>query len=260
MYRQCCTRIWRVHKCTRNTRHARHKNARYVHTFCHLTRVALYTCTKLICPLRAHVLPSNTHGTLDVHQTNMLVTCARFIITHAHTVYWHRKCSWFTSQYYKSYSTMAPDSIIRQLTSQLIEPTDHVPLPYIKTTLTGNSFLKMVRMSLEMRKRVLTLWTRRCTRAVQATHTNKMNVSCVHACSSSYTPNKMNVSCMHACSSSYKLQQNEHLVHARMQFPMVICHRSVVCTRKMLREFLKTCQAVQLLHACVVKFKVSGTV
>ena len=71
----------------------------------------------------------------------MLVTCARFIITHARTVYWHRKCSWFTSQYYKSYSTTAPDSIIRQLTSQLIEPTDHVPLPYIKTTLTGNSFL-----------------------------------------------------------------------------------------------------------------------
>ena len=29
-----------------------------------------------------------------------------------------------------------------QLTSQLIEPTDHVPLPYIKTTLTGNSLLK----------------------------------------------------------------------------------------------------------------------
>ena len=83
-------------------------------------------------------LPSNTRGTLDVHQANMLVTCARFIITHARTVYWHRKCSWFTSQYYKSYSTTAPDSII----SQLIEPTDHVPLPYIKTTLTGNSFLK----------------------------------------------------------------------------------------------------------------------
>ena len=31
-------------------------------------------------------------------------------------------------------------------------------------------------------------------------------------------------------------------------------------TRKMLRAFLKTCRAVQLLHACVVKFKVSGTV
>ena len=30
----------------------------------------------------------------------------------------------------------------QQLTSQLIEPTDHVPLLYIKTTLTGNSFLK----------------------------------------------------------------------------------------------------------------------
>ena len=29
------------------------------------------------------------------------------------------------------------------LTSQLIEPTDHVPLPYIKTTLAGNSFLKI---------------------------------------------------------------------------------------------------------------------
>ena len=99
-------------------------------------------CTKLICPLRAHILPSNTRSTLDVHQTNMLVTCTRFIITHARTVYWHRKCSWFTSQYYKSYSTTAFDSIIRQLTSQLIEPTDHVPLPYIKTTLTGNSFLK----------------------------------------------------------------------------------------------------------------------
>ena len=37
---------------------------------------------------------------------------------------------------------LPPDSIIRQLTSQLIELTDHVPLPYIKTTLTGNSFLK----------------------------------------------------------------------------------------------------------------------
>ena len=95
-----------------------------------------------ICPLHAHVLPSNTHGTLDVHQANMLVTCACFIITHARTVYWHRKCSWFMSQYYKSYSTTAPDSIIRQLTSQLIEPTDHVPLLYIKITLTGNSFLK----------------------------------------------------------------------------------------------------------------------
>ena len=31
-------------------------------------------------------------------------------------------------------------------------------------------------------------------------------------------------------------------------------------TRKMLRAFLKTCRAVQLLHASVVKFKVSGTV
>ena len=41
---------------------------------------------------------------------------------------------------------------------------------------------------------------------------------------------------------------------------MVIRHRSVVRTRKMLRAFLKTCRAVQLLHACVVKFKVSGTV
>ena len=38
-------------------------------------------------------------------------------------------------------ATTAPDSI-RQLTSQLIEPTNHVPLPYIKTTLTGNSFLE----------------------------------------------------------------------------------------------------------------------
>ena len=70
----------------------------------------------------------------------------------------------------------------------------------------------------------------------------------------------MNVSCMHACSSSYTRQQNERVVHARVQFPMVIRHRSVVRTRKMLRAFLKTCQAVQLLHACVVKFKVSGTV
>ena len=65
---------------------------------------------------------------------------------------------------------------------------------------------------------------------------------------------------MHACSSSYTRQQNERLVYARMQFPMVIRHRSVVRTRNMLRAFLKTCQAVQLLHACVVKFKVSGTV
>ena len=70
----------------------------------------------------------------------------------------------------------------------------------------------------------------------------------------------MNVSCMHACSSSYTRQQNEHLVHARVQFPMVIRHRSVVRTWKMLRAFLKTCRAVQLLHACVVKFRVSGTV
>ena len=31
-------------------------------------------------------------------------------------------------------------------------------------------------------------------------------------------------------------------------------------TRKMLRAFLKTCRAVQLLHTCVIKFKVSGTV
>ena len=70
----------------------------------------------------------------------------------------------------------------------------------------------------------------------------------------------MNVLCMHACSSSYTRQQNERVVHARMQFPMVIRHRSVVRMRKMLRAFLKTCRAVQLLHACVVKFKVSGTV
>ena len=74
----------------------------------------------------------------------------------------------------------------------------------------------------------------------------------------------MNVSCVHACSSSYTRQQNERLVHARVhacvQFPMVIRHRSVVRTRKMLQAFLKTCRAVQLLHACVVKFKVSGTV
>ena len=65
---------------------------------------------------------------------------------------------------------------------------------------------------------------------------------------------------MHACSSSYTHQQNERLVHARVQFPMVIRHRSVVRTRKMLRAFLKTCRAVQLLHACIIKFKVSGTV
>ena len=65
---------------------------------------------------------------------------------------------------------------------------------------------------------------------------------------------------MHACSSSYTRQQNERLVHARVQFPMVIRHRSVVRMWKMLRAFLKTCRAVQLLHACVVKFKVSGTV
>ena len=87
------------------------------------------------------------------------------------------------------------------------------------------------------------LTSRVCTRAVQATHANKMNVSCMHVCSSSYTR-----------------QQNERLVHARVQFPMVIRHRSVVRTWKMLRAFLKTCRAVQLLHACVVKFKVSGTV
>ena len=31
-------------------------------------------------------------------------------------------------------------------------------------------------------------------------------------------------------------------------------------TRKILRAFLETCRRVQLLHACVVKFKVSGTV
>ena len=80
-------------------------------------------------------------------------------------------------------------------------------------------------------------------RAVQATHANKMNVSCVHARSSSYTR-----------------QQNERLVHARVQFPMVIRHRSVVRTQKILWAFLETCRAVQLLHACVVKFKVSGTV
>ena len=79
----------------------------------------------------------------------------------------------------------------------------------------------------------------------------------------------------HACSSSYTRQQNERLVHARvqfqlhtptktnvscMQFPMLIRHRFVVRTQKMLRAFLKACRAVQLLHACVVKFKVSGTV
>ena len=45
-------------------------------------------------------------------------------------------------QLVQSYSATAPNSIIRQLTSQLIEPTNHVPLPYIKTTLTGNLFLK----------------------------------------------------------------------------------------------------------------------
>ena len=85
--------------------------------------------------------------------------------------------------------------------------------------------------------------SRACTRAVQAAHANKINISCMHACSSSCTR-----------------QQNKRLVHARVQFPMVIRHRFVVRTRKMLWAFLKTCQAVQLLHACVVKFKVSGTV
>ena len=70
----------------------------------------------------------------------------------------------------------------------------------------------------------------------------------------------MNVSCVHACHSSYTRQQNERLVHARVQFPMVIRHRFVVRTRKMLWAFLKACRAMQLLHACVVKFKVSGTV
>ena len=70
----------------------------------------------------------------------------------------------------------------------------------------------------------------------------------------------MNVLCVHACSSSHTRQQNKRVMHARVQFPMVIRHRSVVRTRKMLRAFLKTCRAVQLLHACVVKFKVSGTV
>ena len=85
--------------------------------------------------------------------------------------------------------------------------------------------------------------SRACTRAVQATHANKMNVSYVHACSSSYTR-----------------QQNERVMCAHVQFQMVIHHRSVVRTRKMLRAFLKTCRAMQLLHTCVVKFKVSGTV
>ena len=65
---------------------------------------------------------------------------------------------------------------------------------------------------------------------------------------------------MHACRSSYTRQQNERLMHARVQFPMVIRHKSVVRTQKMLLAFLKTCQAVQLLHTCVVMFKVNGTV
>ena len=101
---------------------------------------------------------------------------------------------------------------------------------------------------------------RRGTRAVQATHANKMTSrTCTRAVQATHA-NKMNVSCMHVCSSSCTRQQNERLVHARVQFPMVIRHRSVVRMRKMLRAFLKTCRAVQLLHACVVKFKVSGTV
>ena len=87
------------------------------------------------------VLPSNTCGTLDVHQTNMLVTCARFIITHVQYIGIGNAADSRHNTTYKYYSTMAPDSIIRQLTSQLIEPTDHVFLLYIKTTLTGNSFL-----------------------------------------------------------------------------------------------------------------------
>ena len=70
-------------------------------------------------------------------------------------------------------------------------------------------------------------------RAVQATHTNKMNVSCMHACSSTYTR-----------------QQNERLVHARVQFPMVIRHRSVVRTRKMLRAFLKTSSRAVAARVC----------
>ena len=45
--------------------------------------------------------------------------------------------------------------------------------------------------------------TCRGTRAVQATHANKMNMSCMHACSSIYTR-----------------QQNECLVHARVQFKL----------------------------------------
>ena len=57
----------------------------------------------------------------------------------------------------------------------------------------------------------------------------------------------------HACSSSYTRQQNERLVRAHVQFPMML-------TWKMLRAFLKTYRAMQLLHACVVKFKVSSTV
>ena len=70
----------------------------------------------------------------------------------------------------------------------------------------------------------------------------------------------MNVSCMHTYSSSHTRKQNERPAHARVQFPMVIRHRSVVRRQKMLRAFLKTCRALQLLHACVVRFKVSGTV
>ena len=65
---------------------------------------------------------------------------------------------------------------------------------------------------------------------------------------------------IHACSSSYTRQQIERLVCAHMQFPMIMRQRSVVRTWKMLRAFLKTYQAVQLLHACVIKFKVSCTV
>ena len=76
-------------------------------------------------------------GTLDVHQTNMLIMRTHFIITHVQYIGIGNAAG---SRH--NTSTTAPDSIIRQLTSQLIEPTDRVSLPYIKTTLTRNSSLK----------------------------------------------------------------------------------------------------------------------
>ena len=45
-----------------------------------------------------------------------------------------------------------------------------------------------------------------------------------------------------------------------MQIRSILSHTSVVHMRTLLRAFLDTCRAVQLLHACLVKFKLSGTV